>query len=93
MAYARIERPCKTRYEVRDGNVTKHRRDSAGDYVYGPPRIQPVAYVWPEARDRYIVAIAIETRRWKTTGRNVGCYHTFPTKDAAIMYALSVGGG
>ena len=48
-----------------------------------------LAYIW-HWDGKYLLALASETRVNLTT---IGCYHTFPTKDAAIMYALSVGDG
>jgi hypothetical protein len=41
---------------------------------------------------RYTIVAAVADKR-KVHDRYYVCYHTFPTKDAAIMYALSVGGG
>ena len=41
---------------------------------------------------RYTIVAAVADKR-KVHGRYYVCYRTFPTKDAAIMYALSVGGG
>jgi hypothetical protein len=41
---------------------------------------------------RYTIVAAVADKR-EVHGFSYVCYHTFPTKDAAIMYALSVGGG
>lgn len=41
---------------------------------------------------RHMIAATMADRR-KVHGFQYVCYHTFPQTDAAIMYALSVGGG
>jgi len=41
---------------------------------------------------RYTIVAAVADKR-KVHGLYYVCYHTYPTIDAAIMYALSVGGG
>jgi len=96
MAYALLEKPCSIRYELRQpgGKLYKMPRDGTKQYMYGPPRKQALAYIWPEARNRYIVALATETRR-QTRGHTFGCYHVCPTKTAATMfvYAMTGGGG
>jgi hypothetical protein len=93
MAYALLEKPCSIRYELRQpgGKLYKMLRDGTKQCMYGPPRKQAQAYIWPEARNRYIVALATETRhlRW---GRTIGCYHTFPTKTAATMFVYAMTG-
>jgi hypothetical protein len=93
-AYARLEKPCPIRYELRQVGGKLHRlpRDGEKQYMYGAPRRQGLAYIWPEARNRYIAALASETQR-RPSGRNVGCYHVFPTMAAATMFVYAMTGG
>jgi len=90
----KLDCPCTVRYEITTptGRPKKQARAKDGMHMYGAPRNSALAYIWPERNDRYVVAVAPETRVWRH-GKNVGCFHVFDTMDAATMFAYAMIGG
>lgn len=88
MKFGRLERPCRMRHTVYYSGVIQkeYRNDHYG--LYGGPMYSGFAHIWPESDIRYIVATALETRRYGR--RKLTCYHVLPTFDAAEMFVRTL---
>ncbi len=79
---------CNVRYEITmTGAIVRKRRKHPRSQPACPSRFAAIAaYVWSYAHRRYVVALRHETKVFKQG--SISCYHVFPTKAAAIMFAM-----
>lgn len=76
---------------MRDQTIQRLKRGVHANALPTPPALNCSAFIWPYD-GAFLVTTHSTTKKVFAHGRGtVACYHTFPTEDAAIMFALMLG--
>lgn len=85
--HVKLDVPVNQRYDVYGSGLIHLKKRDQPHMIYGLPTIEQ-AFIWPETTDRFVVACSNEVHTMPKSLRTYGCFHVFPTLEAATMFAI-----